>query len=103
MPYRHAHWILLLLLAPAILMAFWRDYFGSLASATFAFHAHGLTATAWIVLVALQSWTAHSRRFQLHRTIGRAPLFLVPLFAAGGGLVLHSMSLKFTGGHPFYG
>lgn len=103
MPYRHAHWFVLVLLVPAIAMAFWRDYFGVIGSAPLAFHAHGLTASAWILLVALQSWSAHHRRFALHRASGRAVLFVVPLFAAGAALVLHSMALKFTGGHPFYG
>jgi hypothetical protein len=103
MPYRHAHWILLLALAPAIATAFWRDYFGTIASAPFAFHVHGLTAIAWIALVALQSWSAHARRLPLHRASGRAVLFVVPLFACGAALVLHSMAVKYAGqSHPFY-
>jgi hypothetical protein len=103
MPYRHAHWALLLILAPAIGTAFWRDYFGTMAAAPFAFHAHGLTETAWIALVALQSWSAHNRRLPLHRLSGRAVLFVVPLFAFGAALVLQSMASKFaSGSHPFY-
>lgn len=103
MPYRHAHWILLLLLAPAVGAAFWPGYFGTVRSAPFAFHAHGLTASFWLLLVIAQSWSAHARRFALHRLAGRAVLVAVPLFAAGAALVFHSMSTKFAGGHPFYG
>lgn len=102
-PYRYSHWALLLVLAPAIAIAFWRDYFGALTTASWAFHAHGLTASLWIALVAAQSWTAHARRFAWHRLAGRAVLVAVPLFAGAAGLVVHSMALKTVGGHPFYG
>jgi hypothetical protein len=103
LPYRHAHWVLLFLLAPVVLLAFWPSYFGAMRGATFAFHAHGLSASAWLLLVALQSWSVHSRRFALHRASGRAVMVVVPLFAGGAALVVHSMSLKYAAGHPFYG
>lgn len=47
MPYRYAHQVILLVLMPTILLAFWPKYFGVLPSASFAFHAHGNTATFW--------------------------------------------------------
>ena len=50
MPYRRAWWAMLVL-APIILLAFWPAYFGALPTAPLAFHAHGLTATAWLLLV----------------------------------------------------
>lgn len=103
MPYRHAHWVLLLLLAPLVGVAFWRDYFGNLSGASFAFHAHGLTATAWLALAALQSWSAHTKRLKLHRKTGLALFAAVPLFVAGSVLVYHSMAAKYLAGHPFYG
>ncbi|MDF7776612.1 hypothetical protein P1X14_15250 [Sphingomonas sp. AOB5] len=102
MPYRHAHWALLLLLAPMVGTAFWRDYFGNLGGASFAFHAHGLTAIAWLTLIAVQSWSAHSKRLALHRKTGLALFAAVPLFVAGSVLVYHSMAVKYLAGHPFY-
>lgn len=102
MPYRHAHWALLLL-APIIALAFWPGYFGDLPKASLAFHAHGLTATFWRALVGFQSWSAHAASHTAHRLAGRAVFVAVPLFAGAAVLVLHSMATKFAeGSHPFY-
>lgn len=102
MPYRHAHWALLLL-APIIALAFWPGYFGDLPRASLAFHAHGLTATFWLALVGLQSWSAHAPGRAAHRLTGLAVFLAVPLFAGAAVMVLHSMATKFAeGSHPFY-
>lgn len=102
MPYRHAHWWVLALV-PVILLAFWPAYLGTLRSAPFAFHAHGLTASAWMLLVAAQSWTIHTRRVRRHRALGVALLAVVPLFVGAGVLVMHSMAVKYaSGSDPFY-
>ena len=103
MPYRHAHWVLLALLAPLVAIGFWPDYFGKLSGASFAFHVHGLTAVAWLLLVTAQSWSIHARRNALHRQLGLAVFAAVPLFVAGAVLVFQSMAAKYLGGHPFYG
>lgn len=103
MPYRYAHYAILLILLPAIVVAFTPRYFSTLGSASFAFHAHGLTASLWVLLVMAQSWTAHAKRFVLHRRVARTLLVLVPLFAAGGVLAMQSMAEKFvTKSDPFY-
>jgi hypothetical protein len=102
MPYRHAHWYLLLLF-PLTGLAFWPGYFGKLASSPYAFHVHGVTASLWIVLLAFQSWSIHRRRNALHRSGGLASLALFPLFIAGGLLVIQTMAVKFAAGNdPFY-
>ena len=44
MPYRHAHYYLLLLL-PLAFLAFWPRYFSDLRAAPLAFHVHGLAGT----------------------------------------------------------
>ena len=82
MPYRHAHWYLLLLF-PLTGLAFWPNYFGKLGDSPYAFHVHGVTASLWIVLLAFQSWAIHRRRNHLHRSAGLASLALFPLFVAG--------------------
>ena len=103
MPLRYAHWVLLGVLAPLVLIAFWPAYWGDLPHASLAFHIHGLTASAWLLLVAAQSRTIHARRRILHRAMGLAVFVAVPLFAAGGALALHSMAVKYaTASHPFY-
>ena len=102
MPYRHAHWYLLLLF-PLTGLAFWPAYFSKLAAAPSAFHVHGLTASLWIVLLAFQSWTIHHRRNALHRSTGLASFALFPLFLAGGLLVIQTMAVKFgMAADPFY-
>ncbi|HYE28959.1 MAG TPA: hypothetical protein VEA61_12110 [Allosphingosinicella sp.] len=102
MPYRHAHWYLLLLF-PLTGLAFWPNYFGKLAASPYAFHVHGVTASLWIALLAFQTWSIHRRRNALHRSGGLASLALFPLFIAGGLLVIQTMAAKFAGGSdPFY-
>jgi hypothetical protein len=93
MPYRHAHWYLLLLF-PLTGLAFWPNYFSKFAASPYAFHVHGLTASLWIVLLAFQSWTIHNRRNALHRIAGLASLAIFPFFLVGGLLVLQSMAHK---------
>jgi hypothetical protein len=102
MPYRHAHWYLLLLF-PLTGLAFWPAYFSKLAAAPSAFHVHGLTASLWIVLLAFQSWTIHHRRHALHRSAGLASFALFPFFLVGGLLVIQTMAAKFAvRADPFY-
>src|SRR4028119_1494920 len=97
MPYRNAHWWLLLLL-PLTALAFWPNYFGNLRAAPYAFHVHGVTATLWILLLAAQSWTIHERKNALHRKLGYASFALFPFFFVGGLLVIHTMAEKVGAG-----
>src|SRR5687768_18167400 len=102
MPYRHAHWYLLLLF-PLTGLAFWPNYFSKFATSPFAFHVHGITASLWIGLLAIQSWTIHHRRNAFHRTAGLTSLALFPFFLVGGLLVLQTMADKFGAGQDqFY-
>ncbi|MET1111870.1 MAG: hypothetical protein ABWX67_10135 [Allosphingosinicella sp.] len=102
MPYRHAHWYLLLLF-PLTGLAFWPAYFSKFTVSPVAFHVHGITAALWIALLAAQSWTIHHRRNALHRGVGVTSLALFPFFLAGGLLVLQTMAGKVAAqGDPFY-
>jgi hypothetical protein len=102
MPYRHAHWYLLLLF-PLVGLAFWRGYLSVLPTSPAAFHVHGITASLWILLLALQSWSIHRRRNALHRAVGIASFALFPLFVTGGLLVIQTMAVKFGARDgPFY-
>lgn len=95
MPYRNAHFWLLALL-PAVGLAFWPSYFGRLGSVSWVLHAHGITATLWIVLAAFQSWSVGRVDRSLHRVVGRASLALFPLFWASGLLIVHVMAAGFA-------
>jgi len=102
MPFRRAH-LVLLLLFPLILVAFWPGYFGRMRGAAFALHAHGITATAWIALTTVQAWTMGARRVALHRSAGLATFAVVPLFAAAGLLAMRDMAtLGLAGADPFH-
>ena len=95
MPYPHAHWALLALVA-ALSVAFWPGYFSRLGESPLAHHVHGLTASLWILMLLLQSWAIHGRRIRLHRAVGRSSLLLFPLFLVGGLMVLHAMATGFA-------
>jgi hypothetical protein len=102
MPYRHAHWYLLSLF-PLTGLAFWPAYFSKFAASPYAFHVHGITASLWIVLLAVPSWTIHHRRNALHRSLGIASFALFPFFLVGGLLVIQTMAAKFGAeADPFY-
>jgi hypothetical protein len=101
MPYRTAYiWVALLL--PASALAFWPSYLARLGEVSWILHAHGVTATLWIMLVVAQSWSIHRSRRGLHRFAGRASLALFPLFWTSGLLIVQVMAAGFVaGGSPF--
>jgi hypothetical protein len=101
MPYRHAHWYLLALF-PLAGMAFWQGYLSQIRTASFEFHAHGVTATLWLILLAAQSWTIRHGQRPLHRAMGTTSLVLFPLFLAGGTGIFIGMARRYVEGSPFH-
>ena len=102
MPYRHAHWVLLALF-PLAGLAFWQNYLSQIRTASLEFHAHGVTATLWLMLLIAQSWTIHHGHRQTHRAVGTASLALFPLFLAGGTGIFIGMAQRFVDGtSPFH-
>lgn len=102
MPYRHAHWALLAIF-PLAALAFWPGYLSTIGSAPLQMHAHGVTATLWLMLLVAQSWLIHSGSNALHRTLGAASLVLFPLFLAGGSMIFLGMAQRFADPpSPFY-
>jgi hypothetical protein len=101
MPYRHAHWYILGLI-PLIALAFWPSYWSVLSSATWQFHAHGITAFAWLLLLAAQSWTIQHGDRATHRLAGMGSLLLFPLFLVGGAALFFGMAVKMNGGSEFH-
>ena len=82
MPYPRAHYYVLVVIA-VIAAGFWPSYFGAWDAAPWQFHAHGIAASLWVIMVFAQSWTAHHRQLPLHRAIGKASLFLFPFLIGG--------------------
>lgn len=102
MPYRHAHWWVLAL-APAIVLAFWPTYFAPGAPATPALHAHAAAASAWLLLLFAQGWSAANRHLTAHRLAGRAVFVAAPLFAAASAAALLDGARRFAAGAtPFH-
>lgn len=95
MPYRHAHWWVLALIA-LTMFAFWSGYLSQLKKAPLEFHLHGITAFLWMVLVALQSWSIHGKHRDLHRDVGLASFGLFPLFLASNLLIAVGMAKRFV-------
>jgi hypothetical protein len=63
-----------------MLLAFWPSYYSRLdQQPTFHPHAHGLTMTAWIVLLLMQAWLIRTGHRATHRTLGKLSYGLVPL------------------------
>jgi hypothetical protein len=83
MPYPHARYYVLGVIA-VIIAGFWPSYFTVWGTVPWQFHAHGIAASTWVTMVFAQSWTAqHKPQLPLHRTIGKASLFLFPFLIAG--------------------
>ena len=100
MPLRKAHWFLLALF-PITALAFWPGYLSQLGTAPIEFHAHGVTATLWLILLVAQSWSIQAGQRQLHRAIGMSSLVLFPLFLVGGVGIFVGMAQRFVEGSPF--
>ena len=83
MPYPRALYFVLTVVA-VIAVGFWPSYFSVWGTAAWQFHAHGIVASIWVIMVAVQSWTAQNKsRFTVHRATGQASLFLFPFLTAG--------------------
>lgn len=79
--FRNAHLWLLIPLAIALL-GFVPSYWLRFGEVPWRQHLHGLTATAWFVIVVLQPWLATRGRIASHRRLG-----LIALMLAGGVIV----------------
>jgi hypothetical protein len=66
-----------------IVAGFWPSYFTKWGSVPWQFHAHGVAASLWVIVVLAQIWTAHNRQLMLHRAVGKSSLLLFPFLIAG--------------------
>lgn len=93
MPFPRAHWYLIAFLIVTV-AAFWPNYFGILSKAPAGHHMHGITATAWMILLIWQSWAIHNNRRNQHRLTGKASFLIMPLFLAAGLWVTQMTIIK---------
>ena len=101
MPYSKAHYFLISILVISF-FAFWDSYFSRLTDAPLAHHLHGITASTWILLMAVQSWLIHHQKVGAHRSVGLMVFILVPVMSAAFGGVILAGSIKTAAQHPFY-
>ena len=97
MPYRHAHYYVLVVMA-VIVAGFWPSYFAVWGSVPWQFHAHGVAASNWVAMVLGQSWTAHHGRLPLHRAVGTSSLLLFPFLIAGLAAIIDVTAKGFVAG-----
>lgn len=97
MPYRNAYLYVAIVLVVTII-GFWPSYFSIIDDARLEFHAHAVTATAWIILVGFQSWSIHHRLTGLHRNVGKISLFLFPLLIASFVMIINVSASRFLKG-----
>lgn len=102
MPFRNAHWWVLATF-PLAALAFWPGYISVLGTSPWSYHLHGATASMWLLLLAIQSWSIAGGHRQFHRTNGLVSFALFPLFLAGGATIFVGMAERFVeAATPFY-
>ena len=82
MPYRHAPYYVLVCMA-VIVAGFWPSYFAVWGTVPWQFHAHGVAASIWVLMVLFQSWSVQKEQLPLHRAVGKSSLLLFPFLIAG--------------------
>ena len=97
MPYPRAHYYVLVVIA-VIVAGFWPSYFAASEAVPWQFHAHGVAASIWVVMVAAQSWTAHNKQLPLHRAVGKSSLLLFPFLIGGLAAIIDLTAKGFVTG-----
>jgi hypothetical protein len=92
MPYRHAPYYVLACIA-VIVAGFWPSYFATGDPIPWQFHAHGIAASIWVLMVLFQSWSVHKEQLPLHRAVGKSSLILFP-FLIGGLAAIIDLTAK---------
>ena len=82
MPYPRAPYYILVCIA-VIVAGFWESYFSVWGNVPWQFHAHGVAASIWVLMVLMQSWTVHRGQLSLHRAVGKSSLLLFPFLISG--------------------
>jgi hypothetical protein len=78
MSYRHAHWYLLAALV-AIIAGFWPSFFLPMSGGSTWHTVHGVSATAWVVALIVQSWLMARGLRVWHRRVAWLALATLPV------------------------
>ncbi len=92
--YARAHWWFLLALA-AIVAGFWPSFFRPLGAGEWWHTVHGITATGWVVTLAVQSWLMSRGLRQWHRRTAMFALFvLLPVMVWSALYMIAAMAVN---------
>jgi hypothetical protein len=97
MPYRNAPYYVLACIA-VIVAGFWPSYFSIWGEAPWQFHAHGVAASIWVLMVLAQSWTIHKEQLPIHRMVGKSSLVLFPFLIGGLAAIIDVTGKGFVSG-----
>src|SRR5215203_2558245 len=97
MPYARAPYYVLVVIA-VILAGFWPSYFAQWGAVPWQFHAHGVAASIWVMIVFAQSWTVHHGQLPLHRAVGKSSLFLFPFLIGGLAAIIDLTGKSYVAG-----
>jgi hypothetical protein len=97
MPYKNAPYYVLVCIA-VIAAGFWPSYFGVWSTVPWQFHAHGVAASIWVLMVLAQSWTVHKEQLPIHRAVGKSSLFLFPFLIGGLTAIIDLTGKGFVAG-----
>ena len=97
MPYAKAPFYMLTVIA-VIVAGFWPSYFSVWGEVPWQFHAHGVAASIWVLMVLMQSWTVHKDQLPLHRAVGKSSLLLFPFLIGGLAAIIDVTGKGFVAG-----
>ena len=86
-------WLVLALLIPAAVLGFAKSYFNghtfSGLPLSALVHVHAALMVLWLLMLTGQAWFIRTRRYTLHRWVGRSTFIVVPLILVMMLLVVH--------------
>ena len=97
MPYKNAPYYMLVVIA-VIIAGFWPSYFSVWGEVPWQFHAHGVAASIWVLMVLFQSWAVHKEQLSAHRIVGKSSLLLFPFLIGGLAAIIDLTAKGFVTG-----
>jgi hypothetical protein len=96
-PYKNAPYYMLVVIA-VIVAGFWPSYFAIWDNVPWQFHAHGVAASIWVLMVLAQSLTIHKGQLPIHRAVGKSSLLLFPFLIGGLAAIIDVTAKGFVAG-----
>jgi len=105
-PFRNVY-IYFALLIPAAVLAFAKTFFAGVTISgkplTDLLRIHTALMVLWLLMLIAQAWFIRTKRFRLHRWVGRSSYMIAPLIVLLGLATLHEVLNRTPGGVPSEG